>query len=600
MYRQGIFTIFLSVLAIISFAQNQREFYVDAPKVVIAGETFQITYTLKNPRSSNPGFYPPKEPKGVTFYGTSTYRSQQSSISIVNGRLKSVNTVTITWILTAVANKPGTITIGPATVLDHGDKLTSNPVTIDVQGGQVNNLPKPKNNPAITEQNIFNNQQNKDLFLELVASKRRVYLGEAIFVYTKVYSRYQISVDDMKPAKFPGFWVNDIQMPSRIQAQDVIINGRHYLTAVLDKKVIFPQQTGDLKIAPYSLTVSVYDNFGFPYGQKTITSNPLTIHVLPLPTENKPANFSGAVGRFNLKVQVDKKQVNVDEPLTIKVIVSGIGNFGIFDLPTPSVPSSFEELEPKEIPQYTATEAGMQGRIVKEFIYIPRATGTFNLPSIVFNYFDPQTKTYKSLSSEPITIKVTGHLDTTHVYASYGSNAQAIGSDINYIYVGKFKLYRKNHFFAGSLWHWLSYLILLLIFAIVVYFGRKTIKERSDIKSFKAKQASKISQKRLQYARKLMKHNEKEKFFEEVANALWGYIGDKLGIDPAELTRDKIRQELAERNIPQDLINEFIQTIDYCEFARFAPTAQDFSMQEIYQKAYKLIDQLEKLTNNKS
>lgn len=599
MFRQGIITIFLGVLTVFTFAQNQREFYVDAPKIVIAGETFQITYTLKNPKSTHPGFYPPNAPDGVTFYGTSTYRSQQSSISVINGRLKSVTTTTVTWILTAVANKPGQITIGPATVVDGSDKLKSNPVTIQVQGGQVNNLPQPKNNPNIAEQNVYN-QQNKDLFLELVASKQRAYLGEAIFVYTKVYSRYQISIDDMKPAKFPGFWVNDLQMPSRIQAKDVIINGRHYLTAILDKKVIFPQQTGNLKIAPYSLTVSVYDNFGFPYGQKTITSNPLTIHVLPLPAENKPANFSGAVGRFNLNVQIDKDQVNVDEPLTIKVVISGVGNFGIFDIPTPSVPGSFEELEPKEIPQYTATEAGLNGRIVKEFIYIPRATGTFNLPPIVFNYFDPQTKQYKTLTSQPVTIKVTGHLDTTHVYASYGSNAQAIGSDINYIYVGKFKLYRKGHFFAGSLWHWLSYIILLLVFAIVVYFGRKTIKLRSDVKSFKARQASKISQKRLQQARRLMKHNEKEKFYEEVANALWGYIGDKLGIDPAELTREKIREELAQRNVPQDLINEFIQTIDYCEFARYAPAQQDFSMQEIYQKAYKLIDQLEKLTNNKS
>ena len=596
MQRLGLLVLILSFWTGLSLAQD-RQFYVNAPSSAMAGETFQISYTIQNPRSSNPRFVPPKPPTGIEFYGTSSYTSNQSSITIVNGKLKAVSNRRTTWIITAAATKQGNYTIPPATVYDGKDVLKSNPVTISIEGVSNNNLPKP--NPRIA--NAENQAEtvpntNKQLFIDLVASNRNVYLGQAIYVYARIYSRYHLSIDDMKPASFPGFWVQELPMPSNIQAEDVTINGRRYLAATLDKRVIFPQRTGTLKIKPYQLTVTLYDNFGFPYTQKDIISNPLTINVKPLPTEGKPNDFTGAVGQFKFKVIVNKKQVNVDEPLTIKVVISGTGNFGLFDMPKPLVPNSFEELEPKQIPQYQATSFGLQGRIIKQYIYIPRATGEFHLGQIRFSYFDPQTKQYKILTSNAFNIKVVGTKDTTQQYSAYSSAVKQLGSDINYIYLKKIKLHKKHKFFAGSTLHYLSYLIALIIFLLVVYIERQTLKLRADERSFKARRANKVSQKRLKLARKYMKDNDKEKFYEEVANALWGYLGDKLGIERAELTRDKVREELAERNVPQEVIDDLIQTIDYCEFARYSPGMDNFSMEDIYQKATSLIDKLEKIS----
>ncbi len=596
MQRLGLLVLILSFWTSFIYAQK-RQFYVNAPSTAMAGETFQISYTIQNPKNSNPRFVPPKPPNGIKFYGTSSYSSNQSSISIVNGRLKAVSNTRITWIITATATKKGQYTIPPALVYDGNEVLKSNPVTISIEGVSNNNLPKPNPRIANAENQVENlPNTNKQLFLDLVASRKSVYLGQAIYVYARIYSRYHLSIDDMKPASFPGFWVQELPMPSNIQAEDVIINGRRYLAATLDKRVIFPQRTGTLKINPYQLTVTLYDNFGFPYTQKDVISNPLFIKVKPLPTENKPNDFSGAVGQFKFKIIVNKNEVNVDEPLTIKVVVSGTGNFGLFDIPKPLVPNSFEELEPKQIPQYQATAEGLQGRIIKQYIYIPRATGDFHLGQIRFSYFDPQTNQYKIISSNAFDIKVIGTKDTTQQYSSYSSAVKQLGSDINYIYLKKIKLHKRHKFFAGSTLHYLSYLIALIIFLIVVYVERKTLKLRADERSFKARRANKVSQKRLKLARKYMKAGEKEKFYEEVANALWGYLGDKLAIAHAELTRDKVREELASRNVPQQVIDELIQTIDYCEFARYSPGMDNFSMADIYQKATSLIDKLEKIS----
>ena len=596
MNRWWLITAFLLIWTATQ-AQSNRKFYVDAPKVVMAGESFQVKYILKNPSSRNPRFIPPKDAQGLQSYGMSSYTSTQSSVSIVNGRLRSTTTYTVTWILTYVAEKPGQYTIPPASVKDGNSTLTSSPVTITVEGQISNNLPKPKaqikgSNP---DKDIVLPEANKKLFVRLIADKTQVYLGEPVYVYARLYSAYRLSLDDMEPAKFPGFWVQDLKMPSRIQAEQVVINGREYLAATVDKKVLFPQQTGNLKISPYKLTCSIYDDWGFPYGQKNVVSNSLTIKVKPLPGQGKPASFSGAVGKFKISLDVPKEQVSVDQAITIKLIISGNGNFGLFDVPEPKVPNSFEALDPKTIPQYEATADGMTGRLIKQFIYIPRSGGNFQIPSIEFSYFDPQARKYVTLRTEQIKISVNGSTDTTAgaAYSVYKTDVTQIGNDINYIFTGHIKLHRKGQGLAGSLWFYLAYLIALLLFVIIVFLRRRYIKEMSDVRRYRSRQASKVSSRRLHYARRLMKQGDKDEFYQEVGKALWQYVGDKLGIDPAELTRETIREKLVEKNVDSELIDEFVKILDDCEFARYGVDDSSISMDSVYNRAKKMIDKLE-------
>ncbi len=587
----------------------QTSFYVQAPSVAFVGETFQVKYILTNPKSHNPRFIRPANVPGLDYYSTSNFMSQSSSITIINGHLKSVSKKTITWIITYVPTKPGNITIPPAKVIDGNKQYSTNPVTIEVQANANNNLPKPtyqkwqqqqmqslQQQMQSWESQLFPSNSGQDLFLRVFVSKKDVYQGQPVYVYTKIFSRYRLSIDDYSPSKFTGFWVQEMKMPANIQAKQEVINGRTYLTAVIDKRVVFPQEVGKLEITPSQITCTLYDDMGFPYGQKTIKSNAVYIHVRPLPKAGQPQDFSGAVGKFQMQVKLSSDKLNVDRPLTVKVYISGVGNFGLFDLPEVNAPKSFESLQSSTIPQYNVSPEGLVGRVIKQFIFIPRAAGKFTIQPVSFSYFDPQTKKYVTLTSKPLTVTVTSTSDTTAVAASYGSYGSAVkqlGSDIDYIYTSGFKLHKKTKFFAGSAAHWLSYLILLLIFILVVYLERKKIKQRADVKTFRAKRASKVSLKRLQQAYRFMKENRKEKFYEEVTKALWGYISDKLSIDPAQLTRENVEEKLTEKGVDKELIAEFEDLLDKCETARYANLKVDFSMQDVYNKARKLIEKFE-------
>ncbi len=580
-----------------SLAQSNRKFYVDAPKVVMAGESFQVKYILKNPASRNPRFIPPSDVNGLQSYGMSSYTSTQSSVTIINGRLRSTSTYIITWIMTYVAEHKGQFTIPAASVRDGNSTLTSNPVTITVEGETNNGLPKPKNpvpssNP---DENVLVPQGSQKLFVRLVADRTDVYIGEPIYVYARLYSAYRLSLDDMEPAKFPGFWVQDLKMPTRIQAEQVVVNGRNYLAATVDKKLIFPQQSGTLKISPYKLTCSLYDDWGFPYGQKSVASNGLTIRVKPLPQQGKPSSFSGAVGNFHIKIEAPKGQVSVDQAVTIKLVIDGTGNFGLFDVPEPKVPNSFDALEPKTIPQYQATADGMSGRLIKQFIYIPRSGGNFMIPAIEFSYFDPHTKKYVALHTEPIKLSVNGSADTTSGsgYSVYKTSVTQIGNDINYIFTGPIKLRRKGQSFVGSWYFYLIYIVIFILFILIVYFRRLHIKEMSDVRRYRSRKASKVSSRRLRMARKLMQHGQKDQFYEEVGKALWQYIGDKLGVDPAELTRDTLKEKLVENNVAQEDIDALIKLIDDCEYARYGVQDSQMSMENIYARARAIIDKLD-------
>ncbi len=599
MKKWWLLTIMLLASAQI-WAQSGRKLYVDAPRVVMTGESFQVKYILKNPDSKNPRFIPPQDVQGLNSYGMSSYSSSQSSVAIVNGRLKSTTTYTITWILTYVADKPGTYTIPPAKVVDGNSTLTSSAVTITVEGEANNNLPKPKT-PVVTndqDKNVVIPSQNSKLFLRLWSSKKDVYLGEPIYVYARLYSAYRLSIDDMEPAKYQGFWVQDIKMPSRIQAEQVVINGRQYLAATVDKKLIFPQQAGKLRITPYKISCTIYDNWGFPYGQKDIVSNPLVINVKALPQEGQPSTFSGAVGNFKIDIVPPKGDISVDQAITIKLIISGTGNFGLFDIPQLKVPNSFEALEPKTIPHYEATPDGLSGKVEKQFIYIPRSSGNFEIPPVEFSFFNPNTGKYEVVRTSAIKLSVNGSSDTASAsggYTVYKTDVTQIGSDINYIFTSPFKLTRHNTYFAGSLWHYLAYIIAILFFAVIVYLRRQQIKEMADIRRYRARQAGKVSARRLKTALKYMRSGKKDEFYQEIAQALWQYLSDKLGIDAALLTRDAVREKLAEKGVDTSVIDEVIKILDESEFARYAQSAGDVSMETLYSRTRKIIDKLETL-----
>ena len=586
----------------IAFSQGVK-FRASAPSYVDVNEQFSIRYTLtvNTTRNINPKFnYPTLDNFEILNINRSV--STSTSIQIINGQMTTNNQQTITWNMYLYAKKPGTYTIPPATVVLNGKKYNSNELTITVGNSTNNNLPQPKANPYYSQNQPEDNYQvktNKNLFLQSFVNKKTVYVGEPIYFVEKLYSIYGLDLLDFKPGTFDGFFTQDFPQNQNIQPQRKVINGKEYLVADLEKKLIFPQKAGQLTISPYYVKVQIirtsFWGFSVPDKIKDLYSPALTINVKPLPEQGKPADFSGAVGSFKIKSQIDKTNFKIDEPITLKVIISGTGNFGLFDDPQIQMPASFEKLDPKISDNLSLTAEGLKGEKIYEFIFIPRAPGNFTIPPISFSYFDPKQKKYLTLKTSEINITVEGQIDSTKAYVySSGQTLQQLGSDIQYIYTNKFNLKKANNFLIKNKFFWLSYLLIIILFLIALYLGKKYIKiqENTQIRNFK--KADKISRKILKNAEKLLKQNKTTEFYQAIEKALSDYVSLKFNIPKAELSLEKIRETFKNKNIPEDITNQYISIINNTQKARYAPEIMELSPQDLLKQSYSLISKIEK------
>ncbi len=592
--KKLILNIILSTISVLVYSQDVS-FTADAPSRVQTGTPFYIQYSLKASKKGSNFEYP--QMKNFSILNVSTSQSSSSSVTIINGRMKSNNSITVTWYLTVEAKKTGTYTIAPATAKVSGKIYKSNSLVITVSKGKpISNSVQQQNQNFDLNNTAEESVNTKDLFLNLTTNKTNVYVGEPVYAYCQMFSRYDVNIQEFNPSTFDNFWIKDIKMPGSVKAQRVRLNNRTYLSAVLDKKVIFPQKSGTLTIKPYNATFQLYDGWGFPSGTKKVVSNRKVIKVKPLPT-SKPASFEGAVGNFSLSSSVDKRQINVNDAFTYSITVSGTGNFGLFDIPSVSLSKSFEAMEPENKDNLSVTSEGVKGSSTVKYSFIARVPGKYKIPKIEFSYFDPAKAKYITLKTDTLTITVAGDTSNTGIGGQnqiVRNKVTELGNDIRFIKTNKTDLRIKNDFLFGKNSFWLSFIVPFVIFLLLIIILRKKIKENSDIKFVKYKKADKISQKRLKNAKKYMKNNEQEKFYEEVSKALWGYVSDKLSIPLADLTRDTVVDTLKKNNIEAQMIDDFVKVIDTCEIVRFAPSVSENQEQELYNQASNVIMAFEK------
>ena len=183
------------------------------------------------------------------------------------------------------------------------------------------------------------------------------------------------------------------------------------------------------------------------------------------------------------------------------------------------------------------------------------------------------------------------------VIANFSNNKESVkflGQDIRYLKTKGFRFDpRGEELFVGSLAYALWYLIPLVLFIVFSILYRKQIKENADVARVRNKKANKIAVKRLKNAGKLMKENKKEEFYEEVLRALWGYLSDKLNIPPADLTKDNIEAELTKYGVDEALMKEFMDILNTCEFARYAPSQASDAMDKLYSLTVDAIGKME-------
>ncbi len=571
-----------------------------APQVVEVGEQFRLLFVINAVPSSF------EAPEIKDFYVLSgPNQSTSTSIQIING--KRTQSVTITYSYYLQATSAGIFNIDPARIKVKGEEYTSNSVTVEVITGS--KPVRPQQPPATTDQQQAEITGDEEIFIRIVTDKKNVFQGEHIIATIKLYTRLPISgFGNNEMPDFNGFWTQDIETPTQITLQRENLGGRIYNTGIIRKQILFPQRSGEITIEPVKLETyirqrvnrpsSIFDDFfGSSYQNvlKLLVSDPVKIAVKPLP-ENKPESFTGAVGSIRLNTEIDKTEAKTNDAISLKIKISGNGNIKLIDNPKINFPPDFETYDPKVTTNINNSENGQSGTKIFEYLIIPRHAGNYRIPPISFAYFDLRTNQYKTLSSNEFMINVSKGDEEEEVSVISGLSKeeyQRLGSDILFIKTHPFKVYPVGKSLFGSYPFYLSYIISLLLFIMLIVLRRTHIKRTQNIELVRNRRANKMARKRLRQAHTYIKENKKEKFYEAVLRALMGYISDKFNIPLSELSRDASRQTLMDTGIEEQIIEPFISIVDICELARYAPVSKEEKIEEVYSHAVKALSNIE-------
>lgn len=612
MKRYKIIGLFLVLLiGAMSAWADDVVFQASAPKQVVLGKPFQISYSV-NQRAKN--F---RAPEFVDFdVLAGPYTSQSSSTSFVNGKRSSVINLTFTY--TIMAQKEGTFSIAPATIMVSGEQYRSNGLKITV-------LPPDEEEHADASRSGSNSSNAKasssgsnsgsavsgeNIFMKTIVSKTKVKEQECILLQYKIYwagvDLAQFTNNTQIP-EFKGFLKQDLEQ-GEIQTNLEHYNGRNYNTAVIYQTLLYPQRAGEVKIEPASFEAvlrvqnranvrSLFEEFYGSYTNvtKTLNAPGTTIHVSSLPS-GKPAGFSSGVGQFSIQSSISSQDITTNDAVTIRLTIQGTGNMKLVKTPAVDWPEGFEVYDPKVQNNFKSTTAGVSGTKSIEYLAIARAAGDYTIPPISFSYYDTQADEYRVLQTPEYTVHVARDAADQSQQTVVNTfvdkeDIRQLGTDIRYIHTTALPAVREPLLsgFTG-LW-WLLYLVPTLLAALLFVIFRKRIRENADESRVRYKKAGKVAQKRLKKAKKLMSESNAA-FYEEIERAAWTYLSDRLSIPTAELNKDNIAEILRAKGTAEALIQQVREVLSTAEFARYAPSAAG-SMQDLYSATESLINALE-------
>jgi hypothetical protein len=598
--KRVYFFIYFFVFSIATFAVS---FKAVAPDVVTEGETFRLVYSVDERDAQD--LRVPDMTDFEILAGPFTSRNQ--SMQIINGKMSSSYTESYTY--TLIAKRVGQLKIPAASIVVDKQKYTSNAVSIQVLPAEDNanvgtNQRQQSSSSQSENRSSSNSFTSENIFIRAIPSKTKVMEQDYVLLTYKLYTVLDlVRITDATLPDFKGFLKQEIEQGDA-QMKYENYKGKNYATLVLYQVLLYPQQSGDITVekGDYSFlfrirTQSNHGFFGFfdnyQHVEKKITFPSVKIHVDPLPNP-KPTDFTGGVGNFTLSSYISEKKVATNDPITIRYTLKGNGNIKLTKLPNVEFPADFEVYDPKQDNVISNTTSGMSGEKSVEYLVIPRSAGDFTIPEMQFSYYDTRQNAYKTLTSPSYTIKVNpsnegtqnGGVQTTFVNQE---QLKVLGNDIRYIRPEEPIVLKKGEFFFQSFAYWASLIGMIILSILIFFFFRKHLKDSSDLIASKNKRANRLAIKRLKVAKKMMMMEDESRFYEETLKALWGFVGDKLNIPVAELSKDNIRDVFEQNAVDQSYIDSFFEIVSICEYAQYAPSMAGTSMQEVYAKAIEII-----------
>ncbi|GFE02907.1 hypothetical protein KUL156_54990 [Alteromonas sp. KUL156] len=517
--------------------------------------------------------------------------SQSVSQSWINGKV-SFNQ-SYTYILQP--KRKGEFNIPSASIEIDGKTLTSNPIKVIVLDAV--DIPKNPNDPNyIAEQNIH---------LVAEVSKSQPYVGEGIYVEYRLYFSDNVGIYDNAITEAPqynGFWNQEIKR-NGMPVKTGTYNGEQYRYAVLHKALLIPTTSGKLTIDPMKMDIVVavptgradfFGNVITRQVRKEFSSAKKVVNAQALPMNNKPKDFTGAVGQFSFDVSLSKNTLKANESSQIKVSVKGKGNLKLFELPKIETPKELEVYQPERKESVRITGTGLSGSITDNYTVVPEFKGKYRIPKTSFSYFNPKEKVYQTITTDDLYVDV---LEGKEIPTDSDTNAVAkqdvkvTGSDFRYIQTStNLQPIKTEDFFKSTLFYILLLLPILAI-PIGIIIQKKREERNSDVLGNKLRKADKLAKKYLSEAQKQL--GNKEAFYEALERALHNYLKAKLGVETSDISREKITDLLANKNVSKETISNFIEVFNNCDFARYTPITNT-QMKEEYEKAKQVITQLDR------
>lgn len=578
------------------------------------GEQFYVYLKLENidgePQS-------PSVPGATVKYFTLS--SQSSSMTSVNGKV--TRSSSRTYVATCSAVKEGSYSVGPFTV----DGVSSNKASYKIVKKGSGSLSKMQQRQQQRHQQSGSSQQNnyvddedgdsstpkfigkgnEKLFLKASVSKSTAYEQEALVYTVKLYSSYAPIkfIGATEAPKFDGFVVEESDEVSK-SLQYETYNGHEYATAVIARYIIFPQMTGKLTVKGNTYTVSTdqQEYYDDPYFrmltvrrpvQLNVTPNDLVIDVKPLPTP-QPADFSGGVGQFSISSSLPSANLKSNQAASVEYVVKGSGNLKYIKLP------DLNNIYPKQLEVFTPTTevnasprgATVTGSVKFDYSFTPLETGQYSIPEVALVYFNPATGSYEKSVAKGFEVTV-----DKGALSEKSQTKNRLKFDAELMPVKNLKKSARPYVRNGAFWLW--YIIPTLVLVACAFIYRRQLKSAADIVGARMRKAGKVAAKRLKKAASCMKTGDREKFYDEMLVALWGYVSAKLNIPASELNRQNVAEKLAAAGASSESIDEFVAVLDDCEFAKYAPGSGDNELKSVFDRGSHIIEALEDSNLNK-
>ena len=581
---------------------------------VVSGTNFQVVYRLTIENEDIDEVPRPKVgdiPGCRLLSGPNTSTSQ--NFQMINGRSSAYTIVDFNYIYRA--GDPGKVKL-PAASISVGGK------TYRTAEGSFEILPPDKNAQAQSPSQRGGAQMQqpssggssssvKDFFVRVVFSKSSVYEQEGVIAITKLYRpndrKFQLQLGGVpKMPVYEGFLSEDLQANTEPQLENY--NGKNYITYELARVLLFPQKAGQLKVQSGTYTLNISEQVGVvrmhmfatPQYEEYTYTTPLVngvLNVKALPTP-RPADFFGAVGNYSISSSLTPDNLRTNESATYSITFKGTGNVKYLTTPTVEFPSTFDKYTPKTDIKANVSGQTYTGSYTVEFPLVPQEVGTFEIPSQTFSYFNLAKHQYETLTVPAYTCKVARGSGVATVVEQKSVDAKM--DDILHIHA----LPANPESVAASIfnqgWYWMMWglVVVALVLAVIVY--RKHLRLEADVTGRRLARANRVANKRFKAAAKFMKAHQSEKFYEELARALKGYLGDKLAMAPSQLISETISTKLKAIGASEESVDNVLSVLDDCEMARFTPSGSDEAMHEIYDRASAAIKSIEDVKTKKS